>query len=138
MPTKLHLEGLTELRQALRDLPSDLTDDASVIVQAHADDAATQIRAVYEDHRVTGHLAAGVTVDRSHSAFTTRAIVKSKAKHAHLFEFGSQLRKHDNGKSVGVMPPRPTVIPIAIRKRAQMVRVLIDLVKRAGFTVTGG
>lgn len=135
MPTRLEIRGLDELRQALRDLPADLTNEASVIVQAHADDAAGQIRDVYQEHRVTGHLAGGVTVDRSHSAFTTRAIVRSKAKHAHLFEFGSQLRHHDSGKSVGAMPARPTVIPIAQRTRRRMVAVLVNLVRKAGFQV---
>ena len=149
---KLEIQGLDELRQALRNLPKDLTNEASVIVQAHAEEAKRQIEAGYPirttglhptDRRKSkwfppGTLKHSISIDRTYSAFTTRSIVKSRAKHAHLFEYGTGARKQGNGKVVGRMPVGPQaelMIPKVQRIRRRMVAALVELVRKAGFVV---
>lgn len=132
------MEGLTELRNALRNLPEDLARDAAEIVVNVAEGAKAEIVSGYPQGR-TGNLKGGVTVHRSHAQFTSQAIVKSRAKHAHLFEFGTKARKTANGVNRGRMPKAPAhqaMIPVVIRKRRQMVQQLIELVRRAGFEVS--
>jgi len=149
---KLEIQGLDELRQALRNLPKELTNEAAVIVQAHAEDAKRQIEAAYPirttglhptERRKSkwfppGTMKHSISVDRSHSAFTTRAIVKSRAPHAHLFEYGTDARKQGNGKVVGRMPVGPQaelMIPKVQRIRRRMVAALVELVRKAGLVV---
>jgi len=136
--SKLELKGMTEFQRALRSLPEDLRDEAAVIVQAQADEAQRQIRVAYPEGP-TGNLRRGVTAERNTSKFGIRAIVRSRAKHAHLFEFGTRPRQTGQGWNRGTMPQAPEgqrMIPIVIRRRRAMVNALIDLVKRAGFQVT--
>lgn len=140
MPTKLELKGLTEFQKALHNLPGDLAEEASVIVQAQADEAQRQIRAAYPEGP-TGNLRRGVTKEQNVSRFTSRGIVRSRAKHAHLFEQQTPPKKRqtDKGYNRGTMratPDNEKMIPIAIRRRRAMKAALIDIVKRAGFQVT--
>jgi bacteriophage HK97-gp10 putative tail-component len=133
---RLELDGLTELRAALRHLPAQLTAEADAIIRASADQAKREIQAAYPEGP-TGNLKRGVTVQHNASKFFTSAIVRSRAKHAHLFEFGTRRRTSRRGNR-GAMPVAPEgqrMIPIAIRIRRQMVTALIDLVRRAGFEV---
>lgn len=137
MSTRLQLHGLSELRAALRQLPEELTREASAIVVAAAEGAKSEIVGAYPTGP-TGNLKAGVTVHRSHAQFTEQAIVRSRAKHAHLYEFGTKPRRTANGARRGSMPKAPTtraMLPIVIRKRRQMVDALIEMVRRAGFQV---
>lgn len=138
MPTKLRLEGLTELRTQLRNLPEDLAQEAGAIVTAHAEEARRRIQTAYPEGP-TGNLKRGVTMERNTSKFTSSAIVRSRATHAHLYEFGTtKIRRTKKGASRGTMPkadPQHAMIPIVVRVRAQMVRALIGLVERAGFQV---
>ncbi len=136
--SRLELQGLAEFRAALRALPKDLADEAGAIVLAHADDAKRQIQTAYPEGP-TGNLRVGVRVDRSQSsAFAATAIVRSRARHASLFEFGTQARQTRAGKNTGAMPKAPAgqaMLPIVIRVRRRMVEQLIALVRRAGFQV---
>lgn len=137
MGVKLQMQGLMELRQALRNLPEDLTDEASAIVQAHADDAQARIVRAYAEGP-TGNLRRGVTKDHYKSRFTTNAIVRSRAKHAWLYERGTGARRTDKGANRGRMPEAPEsnkMIPIVVKKRRQMVEALKIMVRRAGFQV---
>jgi hypothetical protein len=134
---KLQMDGLSELRDALRKLPEHLADEAGVIVQAHADDAQRRIQQAYPEGP-TGNLRRGVTKEHYQSRFTSSAIVRSRAKHAWLYERGTQSRRTRTGASRGQMPQAPDpnrMIPIVVRKRKQMVEALKDLVRRAGFQV---
>lgn len=130
------MRGLSELRAALRKLPGDLTDEASEIVMRAADGAKAEVVGAYPERE--GRLRRGVTVDRSKGQFTHRAIVRSRAPHAHLFEFGTKARRNKSGANRGSMPKAPqshAMLPIVIRRRRAMVDALIDLVRRAGFQV---
>jgi hypothetical protein len=139
MAAKVDLQGFADFRAALRALPEDLAHEGSDIVVAHATEAQREIRGGYPQGP-TGNLRRGVTLDVDRNAFGTVATVKSHAQHAHLYEAGTKRRTTRSGANRGVMPPAPEgnrMIPKVIRIRARMRQALIELVKRAGFTVTG-
>lgn len=156
MGVVLKWEGLEDFRRALRSLPDDLKNEAAGIVEAAAEDAKKAAYFAYPTGptrtvkrrrkgvttsvtRVGGNLKKGLRV--LHNAgrrFGTESIVKSTAKHAHLFEFGTGRRITNKGANRGVMPKAPeneAFIPIAIRIRRRMTKQLIELVRRAGFIV---
>lgn len=130
--------GLDELKQALRTLPADLTNDAGVIVQSHAYTAAQSIRDQYSRHRRSGDLADGVVTEFvATGPFGVGVRVRAKAKHAWFFENGSQARHWMNGKLTGQMPATPTFIPTMQRYRRAMYDALADLLRKHGLSVTG-
>lgn len=139
MATRVRLEGLTELRNALRRLPTDLAEEAATIVEAHANLARTEIQAGYPTGP-TGNLKRRVTV--THNAgrrVSAVAVVKSAAPHAWIFEHGTRRRVTERGRNRGRMPEATDaqqMIPKVIRIRRRMVTALIALVRRAGFEVT--
>ena len=131
------LIGMEALRAQLRQLPEALAREADAIVQAHADEARRDIQSAYPEGP-TGNLKRGVTKSVDRSRFMSGAIVRSRAKHASLFEHGTRRRQTSTGANRGAMPqPQESqrFVPKAIRARARMTRALIDLVRRAGFEV---
>lgn len=140
MSAEVKFEGLEELKAALRNLPDHLTQQASAIVTAAAHDAERDVQAAYARHRHTGNLERGVTmrVEQSGGRIAS-ARVKSGAKHANIFERGTQFRHTRKGSNRGSMPAAPgsdQMIPIAIRARRRMVANLIEMVQREGLVVT--
>lgn len=134
---RLKLEGLEEFRRGLRNLPEDLANEAGDIVLAHAEEAKREIQSGYPEGP-TGNLRARVGVERNKSKFTSGAIVKARAPHASIFEFGTRARTTKSGANRGVMPkaqPTEAFIPKAIRARRRMTQALIGLLERAGFQV---
>jgi hypothetical protein len=132
---RLVLQGMDEFKQALRNMPSDLAGEADGIVTAAAEGTKSDVVAAYPE--VTGNLKRGVTVKTERSAFGVSAVVKSNAKHSHLYEFGSQMRHTDIGANRGAMPARPVFVPVAMRRRKAMYEGLKGLLRRAGFTLSG-
>jgi hypothetical protein len=140
MSVTLTWTGLDELRQALRDLPAGLTDDARTIVLGHGDRAAADIVAGYPD--VSGNLQKGVSVRTlpGTGPFYAGVEVRSRAPHAALYEWGSAVRSYD-GKNRGQMPPAPTgkgAIPKIMRERRAMYGDLRGVLERAGLIASGG
>ncbi len=138
MSVRVQLQGMEEFRQALRNLPADLAAEADVVVQAQANEMARAAESGYPEGP-TGNLKAGITVEHNRSKFFTGAIVKSRAKHAFIFENGTKPRQTRTGANRGAMPKPPEAerfIPKAIRARARMTSALVDLVRRAGFEVS--
>lgn len=134
---RVELRGLVEFREALRRLPAELTDEAGAIVRDAAANAQSEIQQAYPEGP-TGNLRRGVVTDHYASRWTSHAIVRSRAKHANLFEFGTRPRRTVRGANRGAMPPAPpgqAMIPIVIRRRKRMVEQLKDLVRRAGFRI---
>jgi hypothetical protein len=138
---RLVLNGLAELRDALRKLPYELKADAQHIVEGAANGAAAEVKQNYVRGK-TGNLIAGVSVRHSEvGSFGAGAIVINRAKHAWIYENGTQVRHTAKGAYRGVMPPAPpgrAFIPVMIKKRRQMYQQLKDLLVRAGLQVTGG
>jgi hypothetical protein len=140
--------GLSEFERQLRELPGQVRAEAQPIVTAAARATAGQVKAAYERVRTSGsdgrkaagkHLADAVetVVDDGGTSYA-RAYVRSKAKHAHLYEFGSARRQWKSGKSTGMMPAQPTLVPAAERERAEMIVELKDMMRRNGLEVSGG
>lgn len=139
---RLVFSGIAELKAQLRALPEDLANEASIIVQEHAQTAAAAVRAVYASHRDSGDLAEGVVVEiNAFGRFGVGVVVRSKAKHAWLFDHGSQARHYVTRRGVthltGRMPARPTFIPTMMRFRRAMYGALADMLGRHGLVVTG-
>lgn len=135
--TRLEMKGLDELRRQLRELPEELAREANTIVATQADLAKEQIQRAYPEGP-TGNLKRGVTVTHEQARYGASAIVRSRAKHASLFERGTTVRHTSNGANRGRMPQAPEnerMIPIVVRRRRAMVQALIELVRRAGFQV---
>jgi len=130
----LFLDGLDELRKALRDMPDELTNDAIAIVATAAADTASEIKTVYP----TGPMREGVVVtDRSHQ-YQARFVVESRTPQATWWEFGTENRRTKQGWNRGSEPAHKDqgLVSIAKRHRALMKAALIALVQSAGFLVT--
>lgn len=138
MANKIEMQGLSELRAALRRLPDDLAEEANVIVTAQAELAKDQVQRAYSRHTVSGNLERGVTLTRQDSRHGVSALIRSRAPHSHLFERGTKPRRTFKGASRGSMPQAPDsdqMVPIIVRRRRAMVEALIALVRRAGLIV---
>jgi len=137
-PTELRWDGLEELKAALRELPDDLKGEASHLVEGRANAAAMDIRSGYAGHRHSGNLQSKVTVTHfENGRYSTGAIVKNTAKHAWLFENGTQARHTKAGWNRGRMPPGHVFVPRIIRHRRMLYREIIEMMVRNGLAVTG-
>ena len=137
MSARVELVGLTSFREALRRLPEELQQEADAVVEAHALEAARSVESGYPEGP-TGNLKRGVTTQINRSKFYAAGLVKSRAKHAWMFEHGTQRRQTSKGHNRGAMPEASEserAIPKFIRIRARMTRALIDIVRKAGFEV---
>lgn len=137
----LEIKGLEELREALKKLPPELVTEGGAIVQAHAAETARLIEASYPVGP-TGNLKSHVVMDVQTDAVSAVARVRSTAKHAWIFEHGTKQRawKSKPDRTTGTMPQHKNTasfVDIAVRRRALMTAALIELVERAGLTVSG-
>lgn len=141
MSARFVFAGLEELKTALRALPDDLTGEASNIVEGAANGAAAAIKRDYA-RGPTGNLIGGVYVTHfSRGRFSAGAIVKSAAKHAWIYENGTQARHYFTARGVrhptGAMPPGHVFIPAMIRARRRMYELLAAMMRRNGLLVSG-
>lgn len=137
MGSRVVFDGLSQFRQALRNLPEGLRDEASDIVEGTAAEAATDVQQNYAEGP-TGNLRRGVTRKSERSRFGLSVQVRSRAQHSWIYERGTQQRRTKTGANRGRMPEAPEskrMIPIVIRHRRRMIEKLKDLVRRAGFQV---
>ena len=140
---RLVLEGLEQFKADLRNLPSELAGEGGGIVTSAAQSAVAEIVAGYPEgpprkNKVSGGLKRGVKMTLETSAFGTIAVVRSTARHSHLWEFGTQVRNFQ-GANRGAMPEpvRPNFIPVMQRRRKAMYDALKGLLTRAGLVVSG-
>ena len=104
-------------------------------VAAQAEYLASLVRSEYSAHQKTGNLLRHLKIDIASDAVSATARVSNNAHHAHIFEKGTVKRNY-NGANRGVMPAARSFIPTAIIRRRVMVEALVELVERAGLTVT--
>ena len=132
---RLRLDGLEELRAALRDLPKALQAEAEEIVFESANEAADDLRAGYAGH---GDLADQVEVQqlKGGSAFAG-SIVTNKSKLAYIFENGTQVRHTSIGANRGLIRPMHVFIPAVIKRRAEMYDRLRVMLQDHGMKVVG-
>lgn len=131
-------DGMEEFKAALRELPDKLSKPGGDIVIAKAEEAAEDVRAHYAAAAVTGNLEKHVRVEVLSRDAGAAAVVKSTAKHAYIYEHGTQIRKNKAGKYLGAMPPANVFVPTMIRARGDMVEELKDLMRDNGLEVRGG
>jgi hypothetical protein len=119
--------GMADLIRSLEQLPEQMKAEAGHIVQDAANGTATEIRQAYPQK--DGDLVRGVEVEQQGEL---RWKVRSRAPHAHLYEYGTVQRSlNSNGANRGTMPAQPTVIPIAQRRRRRMLDGLKSMLQRA-------
>lgn len=152
MSAHLKIHGLDELIAGLKKLPADLQREAAVIVQAQAEQMLVEVQGAWPVGP-TGNLRSQVRVVLTSDVVGgIKAQVLSTAPHSHLYERGTKgpraytgqgrIKTRKNppgwkvGKNTGVMPARKLFVPIAQLRRRVMVAALVDVVERAGLTVT--
>jgi hypothetical protein len=158
MSVSVSWEGLSAFSEGLRNLPEALAGDASAIIRRTTEETkaellrgypvgpgykasttrGTRTRSAYPG----GNLRAGVSSNVARSGVATVGHVFSLAPHAHFWELGTVDRftkQWRPGSHRGVMPAHrsQSLHAIADRRRATMNMQLADLVRRAGFTVSG-
>ena len=137
MSASVTFTGLDELLRDLRNLPRELADEAGGIVLNAANDASTSI----EYPRLSGNLADHLQVQtRNGGEFGAVVVLKNTAKHAHIYESGSQARYNSAGAFRGRMPPasgRQSFRAMSIRARTRMYERLKAMLVRHGATVSG-
>lgn len=145
----VRVEGLKELISELRQLPEHLTEEARVIIRAHAEAAYHDIREAYplwygppsyiEGRLVKPeHLRDAVEFNETRSErFTVAYQVLNISPLAQIFESGTAPRETGNFAERGSAPPGHVFIPRVIRHRRNMYHAIGDLLRRNGFIVTG-
>jgi hypothetical protein len=140
---RFQFTGLDELREALRHLPAALAAAAAEVVLSEARAAEADVRQVYEAHVDRGTLASRLYLSTSSSAFGAGALIKNTAKHAWIFENGTQARHWASGKSTGTMwgktaqPPTHVFVRAMQTHRRRMYEQLRAILERQGVQVTG-
>lgn len=144
MSARLTFDGLAAFRAALRQLPDDLKAEGESLVQSTAELAVADIQAGYAAHTITGDLASHVSTTAVYgNTVGARYLVRSTAKHAWLYENGSQARLYYTKKGVkhytGRMPrpPIPVFVPAMRRARRRLDTQLFALLQRHGLRVSG-
>jgi len=133
MGAKLTLEGGDEFAAWLFGLPSRLSEKGHRIVTDTTERAAAEMVAAYP--RRTGTLKGSIKTTFIETKGSTRGIVTNTAKHALLFEVGSEARHTALGANRGSMPPGKVMTVIAPRRRKQMNEELFAEVREEGLTV---
>jgi hypothetical protein len=141
MTSGVQWTGLDELKAAMRELPRELADRAGGTVRQRAYAASARTQAAYPvsgRRKKTGglRLRAGVDVVEEHSTFGMVATVRSRAKHAHLWEFGTGNRVTNTGHRTGTMTPTrygaPVAVPTNMQERARMYEEIVAIMRTAG------
>jgi hypothetical protein len=136
MSSTFRIDGLAELRDELRRLPEALRDEARDIILREATDAKNDIVAGYPAR--TGDLKNHVTIVQTPGGrFGAGATVRNTAKHAWLFENGTQARQTALGANRGAMAPGHAFVPPMRRHRRAMYGQLADLLRTKGLQVSG-
>lgn len=137
MSVKLQWDGLPSFREALRRAPEHIKAEADAVVLETASSVARDVETAYPEGP-TGNLKRGVTSRHERTPFGVSALVRSRARHASIFERGTTQRQTRRGANRGAMPQPPEsqrAIPKFVRARQRMTEALIDVVRRAGFEV---
>lgn len=135
---RLTFVGLEQLKRDLRNLPTELREEAKNIVLDTANAAATEIRSAYPSRK--GRLRNGITARLiAVGPYGSGAMAQNRARHAYLYEYGTVPRQTSKGWNRGRMPEAnpPIFVPKVIRHRRAMYQKLKDLLTRKGLKVSG-
>jgi hypothetical protein len=135
MGVRVEIEGMDELRKALRDLPAELRADGMAIVRATTEGAAHEIASQYRQK--TGNLRRGVKVSFPSSTVLV-GLVASTSPHSHLYEDGTAQRHNRKGANRGRMPSHRITAHVAPKWRARMFAQLKSMLQAKGLIVSEG
>lgn len=127
-------EGLEELKAALRQLPQELTGDASHIVQGIANGAIVDMRAEYPPGELRDALSQSTL---SEGRFGVGLRIRNASGWAWHWDHGTELRHWINGKRTGRMGPKHTFGRVMAQSRRRMYGQLAQLLERHGLRVSG-
>lgn len=135
---ELRIDGLDELKEALRQLPAELAAEAADAIDNTVEVTAASLVQSYP-RGDTGNLRNGVKHSVIRSDFGAVGEVKSTSPHAHLWEFGTQNRTTRQGWNRGKLEAQYNrgLVGISLRERKKLNEQLIGIVRKAGFVVTG-
>lgn len=138
-------DTMDDLKEALRQLPADLHDEAYQIMNDLAHDTAAAIEAAYPVK--TGNLKRGMSVTPKAGLLKTVFVVRNRAAHAWIYEHGTVARHYTGtdkrGRKYvlgdrGQMPAGNVFIPRMQAARRRLYNDLLPaLLERAGLRVTG-
>jgi hypothetical protein len=132
-------EGLDELRAALRNLPAELTAEASQIIDTTADTAMSAMLAEYPAGQLRDRLTRKTL---TMGTFGTGVQIKNASGWAWAWEHGTKLRHRiKSGGSTGAEWGGSTPPHTFVRNMTQPRRAMFDqfkaLLERAGLRVSG-
>lgn len=128
-------EGLKELEDELRQLPETCTGEAGKLIEGTVNSVAVAIKGAYPVR--TGNLRDHLVIKPlTKRGLIVGAAVTNTAKHALIFEYGSQTRKTLLG-APNPMPPGHVFVPRIVRARRALTEQLKEMVARHGATVSG-
>lgn len=134
MSSKVRWSGLNELIRELGSLPAEIQSDGMSIIRDETEGAAKEMSAEYAKHTKTGRLARSVRTVYPSSTILV-GIAQAKSPNAHLVEFGTDKRQTVSGANRGRMPESESTPQIARRRRANMARRLVELLRSKGFQI---
>ena len=123
---------MAELIADLSHLGESVERETAQVVQRAAEEMGAELQRRYPSYE--GVLRRRVVVESRPSPAggpVLRWKVRSKAPHAHLYEYGTVQRfSGATGANRGTMPATPTFVPAAVRARRRMIDGLQALVRR--------
>jgi hypothetical protein len=135
MSARLTIQGLEELRAALRRLPEDLAGEAAHLIEARGNGAVATIKAGYPKR--SGELRDKLAVTHTRSRVGARSVIRNTSKHALPFDVGTQAaRQTRGGANRGSAPANPIFSQTIRRERRGLQDDLRDLLVRHGLLVT--
>jgi len=145
---RFEFHGMAKFREALRNLPYELRNEATVIVEDSAKAAKEEMAAKYpislgRKRRGRfipgGQLRKGLKLEYrgGQTPFGAWVTVRNTAPHANIFENGTELRTTATGAERGSAKPGRVFVPIAIKHRRRMNRQLMRMLESHGLLVTG-
>jgi hypothetical protein len=137
------IDGLDELIAQLRDLPADLTAEASNIVVGAANGAEADIRAEYPPGTLRESLS--IVKRDTGGPFAAGVTLKNTSKVAFWWDNGTEARhyftasgaRHDTGAMWGRKPAPHTFVRNSIKARRLMYGQLATMLVRNGLVVSG-
>jgi hypothetical protein len=134
--------GLEELRAALRALPRELQDRAVGSVRQAGYRAGGRIGQAYPASHARKRGGGGVRLrqgvrvtEEASSVGGAMAVVRSTAKHAHLWEFGTGDRANRYGPTGRMVPSKygaPVFVAVVEEERARMHAEFVTLLRHTG------
>lgn len=137
-------QGLLDLEIDLRHLPADLAAEAADLVQQTAERTQRALVQAYPRGK-TGGLRQGVSLVVKRSPFGIYTQLRSRAPHAHFYEFGTEPRRYVTRRGrvhrTGAMRTPAArglegLVAVTLRERAPLRAALAALLTRAGFRVS--